>query len=275
MRFIYLLMVAFCFTQCHASHQKDNGNGAGGKDSAGWKLVWSEEFDYNGLPDSTKWSYETGGHGWGNNELQYYTRASLSNAEVNNGTLKIHAIKEKKENREYTSARLVTRGKKEFTYGRIEIRAKLPPGRGLWPAIWMLGSNISKVGWPMSGEIDIMEHVGYEKDSVLATIHTDSYNHVKGTQKTRKTFLADPYQSFHTYWIDWTPEHMDFYVDSTLYNHIQNEHKTVKEWPFDAPFFLVLNIAIGGNLGGKQGVDTTIFPGTMEVDYVRVYERVK
>lgn len=273
MRFVCLMLIVVCFTRCNASNS-DHANDTRKTDSA-WKLSWSEEFNYTGLPDSTKWSYETGGNGWGNNELQYYTSASPLNVQVSNGTLKLSAIKQKMENREYTSARLVTRGKKDFTYGRIEIRAKLPPGRGLWPAIWMLGSNISAVGWPMSGEIDIMEHVGYEKDSVLATIHTDAYNHVKGTQKTKKTFIADPYTAFHNYWIEWTPEYMDFYKDSTLYNHIVNEHKTKKEWPFDDPFFLVLNIAVGGNLGGKYGVDTSVFPGTMEVDYVRVYTKEK
>jgi beta-glucanase (GH16 family) len=240
-----------------------------------WKLDWSEEFNYTGLPDSTKWMYETGGHGWGNNELQYYTRASLANAEVSNGTLKIRAIRQKTENREYSSARLATKGKAEFTYGRLEIRAKLPPGRGLWPAIWMLGSNVGKVKWPDCGEIDIMEHVGFEKDSVFGTIHTKAYNHIIGTQKGKKIFVADPYNTFHSYSIEWTPERMDFYVDSSLYNHIQNEHKTKAEWPFDEPFYLLLNIAVGGNLGGKKGVDTTVFPGTMEVDYVRVYKSVK
>lgn len=273
MRFVYLVLIVVCFSRCNAS-TTDHNNGTNTTDSA-WKLSWSEEFNYTGLPDSAKWNYETGGHGWGNNELQFYTKASPLNVEVSNGTLKLRAIKQKMENRDYTSARLVTRGKKDFTYGRIEIRAKLPPGRGLWPAIWMLGNNVSSVGWPMSGEIDIMEHVGYEKDSVLATIHTDTYNHVKGTQKTKKTFIADPYTAFHTYWIEWTPEYMDFYKDSTMYNHIVNEHKTKKEWPFDDPFFLVLNIAIGGNLGGKEGVDTNVFPGTMEVDYVRVYTQKK
>jgi beta-glucanase (GH16 family) len=136
-----------------------------------WKLSWSEEFNYDGLPDSSKWTYETGGSGWRNKELQYYTRASLKNVEVNNGTLKLHALHEKMENRDYTSARLTTRGRLDFTYGKIEIRAKLPPGRGLWPAIWMLGSNIRNVSWPDCGEIDIMEHVGFEKDSVLGTVH--------------------------------------------------------------------------------------------------------
>jgi beta-glucanase (GH16 family) len=267
MRFACIFFMALLLASCTAPHSAAVGDE--------WKLTWSEEFNYTGLPDSTKWNYETGGHGWGNNELQYYTRASLPNAEVSNGTLKIRAIRQKIENREYSSARLATKGKAEFTYGRIEIRAKLPPGRGLWPAIWMLGSNVGKVKWPDCGEIDIMEHVGFEKDSVFGTIHTKAYNHIIGTQKGKKIYVADPYNTFHSYAIEWTPERMDFYVDSSLYNHIQNEHKTTAEWPFDEPFYLLLNIAVGGNLGGKKGVDTTVFPGTMEVDYVRVYKSVK
>jgi len=240
-----------------------------------WKLYWAEEFNYTGLPDSTKWNYDVGGHGWGNNELQYYTKASSRNVEVSNGTLKLKAIQEKMDNRDYTSARILTKDKADFTYGKVEIRAKLPAGRGLWPAIWMLGSNINTVSWPDCGEIDIMEHVGFQKDSIFGTIHTKAYNHGIGTQKTKSIFIGDPYKSFHVYSIEWTPEHMNFYVDDALYNHFENEHKTTAEWPFDSSFFIILNLAIGGNWGGKEGVDKTIFPATMEVDYVRVYKSVK
>ncbi len=240
-------------------------------DYSKWKLMWSEEFNYTGLPDTSKWNYDIGGHGWGNNELQYYTKASASNVEVSNGTLKLRALREKMEGKEFTSARIVTRDKADFTYGKIEIRAKLPKGRGLWPAIWMLGKNVNTVDWPECGEIDIMEHVGFEKDSVFGTVHTRSYNHVIGTQKTKKAFIADPYGSYHLYSIEWTPEKMDFFLDDKLFNHFRNEHKTVAEWPFDYPFYLVLNIAVGGNLGGMKGVDETVFPATLEVDYVRVY----
>lgn len=240
-----------------------------------WELYWDEEFNYNGIPDSSKWSYDVGGQGWGNNELQYYTKASSKNVEVSNGTLKLKAIREKMDNRDYTSARLLTKDKADFTYGKVEIRAKLPAGRGLWPAIWMLGTNIKTVPWPDCGEIDIMEHVGFEKDSVFGTIHTKAYNHVIGTQKTRAIFINDPYTSFHIYSVEWTPEHVDFYLDNIIYNHFENEHKTTAEWPFDSPFFLVLNLAIGGNWGGKEGIDKTIFPATMEVDYIRVYKSTK
>ena len=135
----------------------------------------------------------------------------------------------------------------------------------------MLGADAGKVGWPLCGEIDIMEHVGYEKDSVLGTIHTKAYNHILGTQKSKKTYIENPYDEFHLFSIEWTPEKIDFFLDHKLYNHFQNEDKTVAEWPFDKPFFLIMNIAIGGGLGGKMGIDETAFHATMEVDYVRVY----
>jgi beta-glucanase (GH16 family) len=241
----------------------------------GWVLDWQDEFDYTGLPDSTKWGYDVGGHGWGNNELQYYTHARLANAEVSNGTLKIRTLKEQMEGKEYTSARLSTKGKKGFLYGRIDIKAKLAPGRGLWPAVWMLGDEISTTGWPEAGEIDIMEHVGFEKDSVFGTVHTTSYNHIIGTQKGKKMFINDPYGSFHLFSLVWTPERMDFLLDDQLLNSFANEHKTNKEWPFDKPFHLLMNIAVGGGLGGQKGIDSTVFPGVLEIDYVRAYKQKK
>lgn len=236
------------------------------------KLVWSDEFNYTGLPDSTKWSYQTGGDGWGNNELQYYTDADTNNARVFNGLLYITAAKQQEGSRNYTSARLVTEQKAAWKYGKIEVRARLPRGRGLWPAIWMLGANHRQAGWPECGEIDIMEHVGYEKDTILATIHTGKYNHVIGTQKGKKIWINRPYEDFHVYAIDWSAEKLDFLLDDKVFYTVLNEHKTVGEWPFDQPFFLILNIAVGGNLGGKKGVDENIFPGSMVVDYVRVYQ---
>lgn len=241
----------------------------------GWTLHWSDEFNKNGLPDSSIWSFDTAGnaYGWGNNELQYYTNKKPANAWVKDGILKITARKEKAGDKNYTSARLITKGKASFVYGRMEIRAKLPPGRGTWPAIWMLGENIGEAGWPACGEIDIMEHVGYEKDSIYGTIHSQTYNHVKGTQKTKAIFIKNPYTAYHVYSIEWTPDRMDFYVDDLLYNSVQNEHLTEKEWPFDKPFFFILNLAVGGNWGGKMGVDEKVFPATMEVDYVRVYKK--
>ena len=210
------------------------------------KLVWADEFNYKGLPDSSKWNYDIGGNGWGNNELQYYTANDTLNAIVVEGVLKITARRQVKENRQYTSARLQTKNKASFKYGKIEVRAKLPAGRGTWPAIWMLGENIGKEGWPRCGEIDIMEHVGYDPNKIHSSVHT--------------------------YSIEWTPDKIDFMVDGVIYNHFINEHLTTKEWPFDQPFYLILNLAVGGNWGGKKGVDESVFPATLEVDYVRVFQ---
>jgi beta-glucanase (GH16 family)/glycerophosphoryl diester phosphodiesterase len=240
---------------------------------AAWKLSWSEEFNYTGLPDENKWSYETGGHGWGNNELQFYTAKDSTNAWVQNGVLRITAANKKVDKNDYTSARLVTKGKAEFSYGRIEVSAKLPAGRGLWPAIWMLPGDIKTSGWPAGGEIDIMEHVGYERDTVLGTVHTEAYNHVKNTQRGKKIFIESPYDKFHLFAIEWTKDYIDFFVDDKQYLRFNNENKTNAEWPFNKPFYLVLNIAVGGNLGGQKGVDRDAFPAAMEVDYVRVYQK--
>jgi glycerophosphoryl diester phosphodiesterase len=238
----------------------------------GMKLVWNDEFNYNGLPDSSKWNYGVGGNGWGNHEKQFYTKADSSNAVVKNDVLSIIARKEKHENSDYTSARLLTKGKAEWTYGYIEISAKLPAGVGLWPAGWMLGSNAEDVGWPKCGEIDIMEHVGYKKDSLFGTVHTEAYNHRKNTQKGRTVLLKNPYDQFHTYAINWTPDQIEFLLDGNVYFEFANEHKTDAEWPFDKPFYLLLNMAVGGDFGGKEGIDDSVFPAVYQIDYVRVYQ---
>ena len=154
------------------------------------RLVWSDEFNYTGLPDSNKWNYDIGGWGWGNNELQYYTKDSLGNASVDNGLLTITLKKQAIEGRAYSSARLVTKGKGDWVYGRIDVRAKLPKGLGTWPAIWMLGSA-TPLKWPDDGEIDIMEHVGYNPGFIHATVHTKSFNHIIGNQKTDTIEVLD------------------------------------------------------------------------------------
>jgi beta-glucanase (GH16 family) len=255
-----------------------------------WKLVWSDEFDKPGQPDPAKWNYEEGYIR--NNERQYYTRARGENARVENGTLVIEARKEQfkipapasrgkgkgraakgRDFAEYTSASLTTRGKTSWTYGRIEVRAKLPTGRGMWPAIWTLGDNIGQVGWPACGEIDIMENVGFDPDAICANIHTKSYNHVMGTNKGSRIKIPKPYQDFHVYAIDWRPERLDFFVDKTKYFTFQNEGKGTAAWPYDKPQYLILNIAVGGAWGGQKGIDDSIFPQRMYVDYVRVYQR--
>jgi beta-glucanase (GH16 family) len=235
------------------------------------KLVWSDEFNYSGLPDSAKWNYDVGGHGWGNNELQYYTSGKLSNARVKNGHLIIEAHKEKTENREYSSARLVTKGKGDWTYGRIDVRAKLPKGVGTWPAIWMLAST-PKLKWPDDGEIDIMEHVGYNQGVVHASVHCRKYYHSIGTQKTATTPVPDCSETFHVYSLDWNAETITVLIDEKPYFTFRNEHTDATAWPFDKPFHLLLNLAVGGNWGGQKGVDASVYPVKMEVDYVRVFQ---
>lgn len=238
-------------------------------------LVWSDEFNYTGLPDNRKWSYDTDGNatGWGNNESQYYTASRLKNAEVNNGFLTITAHREDIEGFSYTSARLVTRQKGDWLYGRVEVKAKIPDGRGMWPAIWMLPTDWSYGGWPSSGEIDIMENVGYDPYKIVGTVHTESYNHTTGTQKGATTNVQSCYSEFHIYAIEWELKEIRFYVDDLLYFTFRNEGTGYKTWPFDKRFHLLLNVAVGGNWGGVQGIDDSIFPRSMIVDYVRVYQK--
>ncbi|MEO0224914.1 MAG: sugar-binding protein, partial [candidate division WOR-3 bacterium] len=244
-----------------------------------WKLVWSDEFDYNGPPDPNKWGYDIGGGGWGNQELQYYTNR-LENARVENGKLIIEARKENYNGYEYTSARLKTRYKGDWLYGRFEIRAKLPGGRGTWPAIWMLPTDWVYGGWPSSGEIDIMECVGYDPTRVYSTIHTEAYNHMLGTQKGGSIVLSPaPQDVFYTYICEWYPDRIDFYVDTGSQVRkvftFNKESDDYRVWPFNQRFHLILNIAVGGTWGGAQGVDPNIFPQRMEVEYVRVYQLVE
>ncbi|MFZ4058022.1 MAG: glycoside hydrolase family 16 protein [Ferruginibacter sp.] len=241
------------------------------KISAQYKLVWSDEFNYTGLPDSSKWTSETGGHGWGNNELQYYTAGRLENARVENGQLIIEARKENFAGSAYTSARLITRDKAVWKYGKIEVRAKLPEGIGTWPAIWMLGAT-NPLKWPDDGEIDIMEHVGFNPGFIHASIHCKSYNHIIQTQKTDTVIINDFAKAFHVYGLEWTADEIKIAVDGVPYFTFKNEHINYAAWPFDNPHFLLLNIAVGGNWGGVKGVDEKIWPQKMWVDYVRVYQ---
>ena len=241
------------------------------------KLVWSDEFNYNGLPDTLKWGYDSGkgcpeNCGWGNNELQYYTVNRLENARVENGKLIIETKKEPYNQAAYTSSRLVTKNKGDWKYARIEVKAKIPAGTGMWPAIWMLPTKWEYGGWPHSGEIDVMENVGYWPDSSLSTIHTGAYNGAINTQKTKGVNRKDLSTAFHVYAIEWTADAISFSIDSLQYHVFKNEHTGSETWPFDKEFHLLLNIAVGGNWGGKFGVDDNIFPQKMEVDYVRVYQ---
>ena len=236
-----------------------------------WQLVWDDEFNYTGLPDSSKWNYDTGGDGWGNQELEYYTSNRPENARVEGGNLIIETRKEKWKTNNYSSARLITRGKGDWKYGRIEVRAKLPDGIGTWPAIWMLGSTNPLV-WPDDGEIDIMEHVGFDPGIIHASIHCKKYNHVAGTQKTAVIPVPDFAQAFHVYSLEWDRDSIRIGVDEKNYFRFANEHADYDSWPFDQPMHLLLNIAVGGNWGGQKGIDNAIFPKRLFIDYVRVYQ---
>jgi beta-glucanase (GH16 family) len=235
------------------------------------QLVWSDEFNYTGLPDPTKWNYDVGGWGWGNNELQYYTKDSLGNASVNNGLLTIVLKQQKMEDRKYSSARLVTKGKGDWIYGRIDVRAKLPKGLGTWPAIWMLGST-TPLKWPDDGEIDIMEHVGFNPGFIHATTHTKSFNHMIGNQKTDTIIVKDFDTQFHDYSVIWNKDSVTILFDNQAYYTFKNNGTGKAAWPFDGPMHLLLNIAFGGNWGGTKGVDDAVLPAKMEIDYVRVYQ---
>lgn len=248
----------------------------GGGKPAGWKQVWADEFDQDGLPDASKWDYDTSRNqaGWFNNERQYYSRDRLENARVSNGKLIISALKEKLMNavdyggQSYTSARLLTRGKASWTYGFFEIRAKFSCGLGTWPAIWMLGT---KGVWPDDGEIDIMEHVGKDKGQILGSAYSAAYNWNVGTGNTKKTTVSDACDAFHNYQLRWDQDQLVIGVDDKYYFQFVNpKDNDYRKWPFSNPQYLLLNLAIGGDLGGP--VDDSIFPAQMEIDYVRIYQ---
>jgi beta-glucanase (GH16 family) len=248
---------------------------------SGARLVWSDEFDIAGLPDASKWSYdvERNSAGWYNNELQYYSNARLENSRVENGMLVITARREDLSalglgdwsGQKYSSARLITRDKAGWTYGFIEVRAKLPCGRGTWPAIWTLSSP-PQTSWPDDGEIDIMEHVGFDPGVVHGTVHTGGYNHTRGNHRSATTSVPDACNEFHRYQLNWTRSRITVGVDDRNYYQYSNDGSGNAEWPFDSPQYLILNVAVGGDWGGQMGVDDSVFPARLEVDYVRVYQ---
>lgn len=249
---------------------------------AGYQLVWSDEFDVDGLPDATKWNYDTdrNAEGWWNNELQYYGNARPENSYVENGVLVITARREDLStaglsdwgNQQYSSARLVTRGKQSWTRGFFEIRAKLPCGRGTWPAIWTLSAP-PRTAWPDDGEIDIMEHVGFDPGVIHGTVHTGAYNHTRNNHRSNRVTIPDACDEFHRYQLHWTANRITVGVDDRHYFQYSNDGSGNAEWPFDDPQYLILNLAVGGDWGGQQGIDDDAFPARMEVDYVRVYQQ--
>jgi len=229
-----------------------------------YHLVWSDEFSGTQI-DTTSWSFETGDGGWGNNEKQYYTDGK--NVDVRRGLLSIVV---RKVGLKYTSARMVTKGKRIFKYGYMEIRAKIPAGLGTWPAIWMLGENITEKGWPACGELDIMEHVGKHPGYVHCSVHNlAGYGETPYTGIVQIEHLFD---SFHTYSLEWTEDKISFAVDGKTVYRYTPERKTKENWPFDLPMFFIFNVAVGGNWGGPT-IDDSVFPQKMTVDYIRVYQK--
>ncbi len=273
---LLLLMISSCTTSHKTLAKKKN-----------YQLVWSDEFNTDGQPDPSKWGYEIGFIRAA--ELGYYTKRS-KNVRVEDGNLIIQSHKEtlvnntppfferpdyvdERDSAYYTSASMTTRNIVDWKYAKIEIKAKLPQGRGIWPAFWMLGRNWGETPWPECGEIDIMEHVGFDPSVIHGTIHTKAYNHVLKTQLGKTIKINKPYDEYHIYGLEWTPEKIDFLLDGVVYNSITNEHKTTAEWAFDQAFHLKFNVAVGGGWGGMKGIDDDIFPQKMVVDYVRVYQK--
>lgn len=229
------------------------------------QLLWADEFNVPGKPDTSRWGYDIGNgeDGWGNQELEYYTDRP-ANVIVQDGVLKITAQREDYAGKQFTSARLLSHKKFSFRYGRVEVRAKLPAGKGTWPAIWMLGSNFAELGWPGCGEIDIMEHRGYEPNKIFGTLHYPGHSGASGNGKTR--MIKDACTRFHIYSLEWSPRAIKIYVDHILLHSVPNNAKI----PFNHDFFFILNVAMGGGFAGA--IDPDFSAATMEVDYIRVYK---
>lgn len=248
-----------------------------GKDSSEWELVWQDEFDEGEAPDARKWNYEEGYIR--NHEEQYYTVDRRENTRIEDGKLILEARKDSVDLegkiRPITSASINTKDKASWKEGKIEVKAKLPEGRGTWPAIWMLGQDIDSVGWPLCGEIDIMEHVGYDPGKIHTTLHSQAFNWMKENDITADTLITDFSEKFHTYAVERDAQEIKFFLDGKLLLSFKNTFETKEEWPFNSPFYLTLNLAIGGDWGGKEGVDLESLPARMTVDYVRVYQKKK
>lgn len=276
-KMLIFLLIALLFF-CLGCQSGTGSNHTKHLSTKSYELVWSDEFDYTGAPDSTKWVYDIGdacdlpaGCGWGNNELQHYT-ADTQNVSVKNGIMTITLRNEKIGQSDYSSTRIKTFGKGDWTYGKIVTRAKLPKGKGVWPAIWMLPSENKYGGWPRSGEIDIMENVGYAPDSIVSTAHTGAFNHIKGTHKNGELYIPDNGEVFHDYILEWDENYYSCFVDDKHVFTYMNDESGWMSWPFNQDFHLIINLAYGGNWAGKHGVDSSTLPASLSIDYVRVYQ---
>lgn len=236
--------------------------------SAGWTLDWSDDFDGEGLPDPSKWQYEVGKIR--NREEQVYTSARPENTCLRDGHLVITARREG--DGSITSASLMTYERYSFREGKVEIRAKVPQGRGVWVALWTLGTSRRQSGWPLCGEIDLMEYVGFDPDRFHFTVHTDAFNHVKQTQKGTQADVPNAADQFHRFGIVWDPRTITWFLDGEPVFAFENSGNGAVEWPFDEPQYLLISLAIGGTWGGSHGIDESIFPAELLVDYVRVWK---
>ena len=241
-------------------------------DSLTYELVWADEFDTDGKPDSARWTYDTGGSGWGNHELQYYTPGD--NASVSGGILTITARKERMGGRDYTSCRLVSRNRGDWLYCKVVARARLPEGLGTWPAIWMLPTDWAYGAWPASGEIDIMEHVGYNPNVIVQSVHVEKYH--GGAAKNFSRRITDAFGTFHEYTAEWLPDRIIFGIDGETvwtYRPLSFTVKPQKDvWPFDKRMHILINLAFGGDWGGANGIDESCLPAVFEIDHIRVYQ---
>jgi beta-glucanase (GH16 family) len=279
MKYILGILILLSFTFCASDGPADSFNYEDPVEedtTEAGELIWSDEFNGSGTPNSNNWTYDIGhgDNGWGNNEVQYYTDEA-KNVRVEDGKLIIEALKE---DGDWTSARIKTQGKQSFKHVTVKARAKLPEGSGTWPAIWMLGSDFAEVGWPASGEIDIMEHVGKDPGLVHSSLHTPSSH--GNTQNTSSTEVPDFSESFHIYEAEWTTDGITFKVDGKAFYTYNPSEKNGDTWPFNDDFFIIMNIAMGGNWGSdtqyetggmKNGIDPNLKKARMEVDYIRVY----
>ena len=282
MRIHFLVFAIFILCSCSEDEDKAQGNDQAPIFSSNWEMLWSDEFDGEDL-DLSKWNKLSWRPGWVNNELQAYTERD-TNIFLDSGFLVLQGLIDpgfsgtdyngNDYNADYTSGRVNTDGKFSTTYGRFDIRAKLPKGKGSWPAIWMLGESINSIGWPDCGEIDIMEHVGYDEGMIHGSIHTEEYNHMYNTQRSGSKYIENVTSTFHVYSLEWSPFYLRYLIDDEPFFFVYNDSKgDNSKWPFDDPHYIILNLAIGGDWGGVQGISTSEFPMRMMVDYVRVFKQ--
>ena len=283
---MYLFLIFFIFGfasfSCDESDAKISLDNENPVSQADWDMIWSDEFNGEDL-DLAKWNKLSWRPGWVNNELQAYTERD-TNIFLEEGNLVLQGLIDpgfsgidytgNEYNADYTSGRINTDDKFSITYGRFDIRAKLPKGKGSWPAIWMLGESINSIGWPDCGEIDIMEHVGYDEGMIHGSIHTEEYNHMYNTQRSGSKYIENVTSTFHVYSLEWSPFYLRYLIDDEPFFFVYNDSKgDNSKWPFDDPHYIILNLAIGGDWGGVQGISTSEFPMRMMVDYVRVFKQ--